>query len=436
MQKSTAASGKDVFVKKNKEKRKLRDRFLLRTPFDLNLILCTVFLNVFGIIMIYSASYYYAVSAYHYSSVHFFKNQLGWVVAGIAAMLALSFIRPGVYRFFWIFALVGSIFFLIAVRIPGLGHASHGAYRWINLGFTTLQVAEPIKIFMIIFLAGALTKLDIRKRPTRIFIYGATAFVAGGLAILSNNMSTAIIVMAIMYFMVMLNYPRQKWFIIMIFVGVALLILGILLINKIPYQETENFRITRIRAWLHPTDPEFSDDQAYQATQALYAIASGGFFGKGIGKSLLKYTLPEPHNDYILAIIFEELGIFGVMILTYLFIYLLYRIFLVYRDCTNRFNKQLVLGVFLHIAIQVLLNYAVTLGIFPTMGVTLPFISAGGSAAFLTLAELGIVLGVHRQNTERKFYREALKEQEEEDPSIKALKNPPNEQRHSQSPAG
>ena len=404
-----------------KEKKFLKDRALLHMPFDLSLILCTVFLNIFGILMIYSASYYYSVSAYHYSADHFFKNQLIWVVLGFIAMIAVSYIRPKVYRhLFWI-ALLGAGFFLVAVRIPGLGHSSHGAYRWINLGFTTLQVAEPIKILMIVFLAGALTKLDIRQRKTRIFIYGMTGLIAGGLVILSNNASTAIIVFAIMYFMVMLNYPRQKWFIITIVLGVLLLLLALFVIEKMPYQETENFRITRIRAWLHPTDPEFSDDTAYQATQALYAIASGGFFGKGIGNSLLKYTLPEPHNDYILAIIFEELGIFGAMILTYLFIYLLYRIFLIYRDCKNRFSRQLVLGIFLHISVQVLLNYAVTLGIFPTMGVTLPFISAGGTAAALTLVELGIVLAVGRQNEEYRIYEEARAEQEEENPELKLL---------------
>ena len=405
-----------------KEKKFLKDRFLLHMPFDINLILCTVFLNLFGILMIYSASYYYAVSAYNYESTHFFTNQLMWVAGGIVLMLALSYIRPKVYRLFFWLSLFGAAAFLVAVRIPGLGHSSHGAYRWIKLFGVTLQVAEPIKILMIIFLANAVTKLDLRSRASRIFIYGMTALIAGGLAVLSNNASTAIIVFAIMYFMIMLNYPKQKWFLIMIAIGIAALIIGLLLIDKMPYRETENFRITRIRAWLHPTDPEFSDDQAYQATQALYAIASGGFFGKGIGSSLLKYTLPEPHNDYILAIIFEELGIFGGIILTYLFIYLLYRIFLVYRDCRNSFNKQLVLGIFLHISVQVLLNYAVTLGIFPTMGVTLPFISAGGTAAFLTLLELGIVLAVYRQNEEERMYREAVSEQEEENPELKLLK--------------
>ena len=407
---------------KKKEKKAYQERFLLRMPFNVNLILCTVFLNIFGIIMIYSASYYYAVSAYSYSPTHFFTNQLAWVLAGIAVMIAVSYIRPRFYRMFFVLSLLGTLFFLLAVRVPGLGHSSHGAYRWIKLGPVTLQVAEPIKILMIIFLACAITRLDITKRRARLFIYGVTVLVSGGLVVLSNNASTGIIVFAIMYFMMMLNYPRQKWFIIMIALGVLLLIAGLFFVDRMPYQEMENFRITRIRAWLHPTDPEFSDEQAYQATQALYAIASGRFFGKGIGRSLLKYTLPEPHNDYILAIVFEELGVFGAAILTYLFIYLLYRIFLVYRDCKNRFNRQLVLGVFLHIAIQVLLNYSVTLGIFPTMGVTLPFISAGGSAAFLTLVEIGIVLAVHRQNEEARLYKEAQEDQENEHPELRLLK--------------
>ena len=185
----------------------------------------------------------------------------------------------------------------------------------------------------------------------------------------------------------------------------------IILNNFIPYSQEENFRITRIRAWLNPMNEQYANTQ-YQAREALFAIGSGGFFGKGLGRSLIKFKLPEPHNDYILAIIFEELGIFGVLLLTYLFVYLLYKIFRIYAASKDKYARILVLGVFLHFAIQILMNYCVTL----------PFISAGGSSALFGLAELGVVLAVDRENKEAAIYEEAQAELEAEDPYYRRIR--------------
>ncbi len=408
------------------KKKPIKNQLFLHTPLDIDLILAVVFLNIFGLIMIYSASYYYAVTTYHYSPTHFLMNQLKYVVAGLVLMVAVSYVRPSTLKMMpWWIPYVAMFFILFAVRIPGLGWASHGAYRWIKIPkLGTIQVAEPIKICAIWFLANYMTARKITEPRVHWFIYASFAFLALGLLFISNNLSTAAIVFLMMYFTMMIHYPRVRRFWYLIVVGVVFVLLAILIIDKfIPYSETEGFRLTRVRAWLHPTNELFSDDTAYQATQALYAIASGGFFGKGLGQSLLKFKLPEPHNDYILAIVFEELGVFGAALLTYLFIYLLYRIFLIYKECKDRHQQILVLGVFLHIAIQVLLNYAVTLGFFPTTGVTLPFISAGGSSAFFTLGELGVVMAVGRQTREYRIYQEAEKELEEEDPYYRELKD-------------
>ncbi|MBO4412141.1 MAG: cell division protein FtsW [Lachnospiraceae bacterium] len=408
-------------MKKKTKEKKLRQKFFLRTRIDVNFLLAVIFINVIGLVMIYSASYYYAESAYGYKPSHFFENQLLYVLPGIVFMILVSYFRPTFFRKFWYIGLFASLLLLIAVRIPGVGHSSHGAYRWIKIFGFQLQVAEPIKLFMILFLAGAMTAFRITNWKTRLILIGICAVIAGMLLVLSNNMSTAIIVFLMMFFMMMLTYPRTRWFWIAIGIAVSVVLLAVVIILIVPYQPTENFRITRIRAWLDPSNELYVADEAYQATQALYAIASGGFFGKGLGQSLLKFKLPEPHNDYILAIIFEELGIFGVLILTYLFIYLLYKIFRVYTECRDRFSKLMVLGVFFHLAIQITLNYAVTLGLFPTMGVTLPFISAGGASAFFTLAELGLVMSVDRQNTENRLYRQAREEVETDDPYYKQL---------------
>ena len=408
--------------KKKKEKGGLSGTHFLHTPFDWSLILCVLLLNIFGLIMIYSASYYYGPKAYGYAPDYFFKNQLKYVLAGLVLMFALSYIRPGLYRKLGPLALFLSLGLLFAVRIPGIGHESHGAYRWIEIGGMTLQIAEPIKLGIIVYLAAAMTKYNTSNRLVFIMLSFVGLFFAGGILILSNNLSTAIIIFGIFFFMLMLNAPSQKPFVIFIIVMVLAAAFAVLMIElRIPYQEGESFRLTRIRAWLHPTDPLFIDEAAYQPTQALYAIASGGFFGKGLGQSLLKFTLPEPHNDYILAIIFEELGVFGVMILTYLFVYLLFRHVLVFRDSKDKFSRFLVQGVFLHLAIQIVLNYMVVLGLFPTTGVTLPFISYGGTSALFTLAEIGLVLSAQRYSVEQAIYREARMEVENEDPYLKTL---------------
>lgn len=401
----------------------LKDRWFLKMPFDWNLILTTVFLNIFGIIMIYSASYYYAESAYGYPPYHFAMNQFKYALAGFALLFLLSYIRPAFWKKLGLPALFASLLLLILLLVPGFRVSSHGASRWIKLGPLRLQVAEPIKLGMIMFLSFGIThrrfRFDWKTTAGLLLIIGCTCL---GVAFLSNNMSTAIIIFLMAYFTIMLLSPHMKKMMVIAIIFVLFLALSLFILNRTPYSPDENFRITRIRAWLNPTNELFSDNKALQATQARYAIASGGILGKGLGQSLIKFKLPEPHNDYILAIIFEELGVFGVSLLTYLFIYLLYRIFRIYRETEDKFSKAFVLGVFFHFALQILLNYAVTLGLLPTMGVTLPFISAGGSSVVFFMIELGFVLSVQRQNTEIRLYREADEEHKNVDPYYKRIR--------------
>ncbi len=409
------------------KKKPLKQNVFLHTPFDSNLILAIVFLNIFGLIMIYSASYYYAVTNYHKAPTHFLKGQIEYVLLGLFAMFVISYIRPSIYKkILPIIAWILMFMTLFSVRIPGIGWASHGAYRWIRIPGTgrTIQIAEPIKILAIVYLSNFISKYKIAKPKFYMTLIITFAVLGLGLLFLSNNLSTAVIVFMMMYMILIIHHPNPKGFIILLVSGILFIAAAVLIFDKfVPYNELENFRITRIRAWLHPTNELFADDTAYQATQALYAIASGGIFGKGLGQSLLKFKLPEPHNDYILSIIFEELGVFGAALLTYLFIYLLYRIYIIYKECRDKAQQILVLGVFMHLALQVLLNYAVTLGILPTTGVTLPFISAGGSSAFFTLCELGVVQAVARQNKETEMYRTAEQEMEEKDPYYREIKD-------------
>ena len=393
----------------------VRQKIFFRAPLDWNLIICVILLNIFGLIMIYSASYYYASSTLKTEPAHFFENQLKYAVAGLVLMIIVSFIGPAFYhhKFFFAASLVLSLMLIVAVRIKGLAHVSHGASRWLKIGPITFQIAEPVKLFLIIFSAHFISWQKFSKESTRTMVYFFTfAMLAAGLWKLSNNMSTAVIVFLNAFFLKMINSKdMKKYFYAMIAAAVIAAIALLLLEYVVPFdKENESFRITRIRAWLHPEDPDFSDAEGYQSRLAVYAIASGGFFGKGLGRSLLKFRLPEPHNDYILSIIFEELGVFGVIILTYLFCYLLYRIFLAYRNAVNRFSANIVLGVFLHLALQIVMNYGVTIGLLPTMGVTLTFISAGGAAVVFSFIELGLVLAAARESAAQEAYKKALKQ--------------------------
>ena len=402
-------------------------KFFFKAPMDLNLIICVILLNIFGLIMIYSASYYYAAHNLNKAHDYFFTNQLTYVLIGISVMLLVSFFGPHFYdrAFFLVSGLALSLLLIVAVRIPSISHSSHGASRWLSFGSLSIQIAEPVKLFLIVFAACFLSRLSFTKawHKTAVYfaVFGLTAFL---LWRLSNNLSTAIIIFLNAFFLKMINSrDMRNYFIAMIVVAVIALIGLILIEYAIPYSDQESFRITRIRAWLHPEDPDFTKNQGYQARLALYAIASGGFFGKGLGQSLIKFRLPEPHNDYILAIIFEELGIFGVLILTYLFCYLLYRIYLVYTEARSRFSANLVLGVFLHLSLQVVMNYGVTLGLLPTMGVTLTFISAGGTSVVFTFIELGLVLSCARETAAAKAHEKALAQVSEGNAEIIELIN-------------
>ena len=189
--------------------------------------------------------------------------------------------------------------------------------------------------------------------------------------------------------------------------GLALIIIAAIFVTVylLMHQGAENFRFVRIRAWLHPE--EYAADEGLQAMQARYAIGAGGFWGKGLGQSLIKFKLSYSYNDFILAIICEELGVFGVIVMMTLFGYLLYRIYKIAQNAWDIEGKVLAIGVFTQIALQLLINVMVVTSVIPTTGVTLPFFSAGGTSVVFLLAELGMVLNVDKYAKERRFFEEA-----------------------------
>ena len=216
---------------------------------------------------------------------------------------------------------------------------------------------------------------------------------AAAVLFLTDNLSTAAIVFGITYIVVAVAHPRTKVFLALAGTGVAGLVTFVLAFGS-DFASSSDFRLRRLAAWLHPE--QYADGQAYQTLQGLYAIGSGGFFGKGLGNSAQKMVIPEVQNDMILTVICEELGVFGVIVVLVLFGMLLYRILFIAQNAPDMYGTLVVMGIFAHITLQVFLNIAVVTNILPNTGVTLPFISYGGTSVLFLMAEMGIVLGVSR----------------------------------------
>lgn len=375
---------------------------------DTNLMVVLFFVMVFGFIMIYSASYYTAglSRAYNYDPMYLLKNQIIYSILGIVAMLVVSCVN---YHIWSILVLPGYIFccvLILLLKVPSLGVTVKGATRWLRIGPVQFQVAEPIKLIMIIFMA---TLIVVRGRRLRSWLSMfrmilPTAIIAAMILYISENMSTAAILLGTAVFMMYVVHPEQ-WKFFLCAVGVAALVAGVLYYvrNMDPADMTGiNFRLVRIRAWLFPY--EYEQDKAYQSLQGLYAIGSGGLWGKGLGNSIQKLgKIPEPYNDYIFAIICEELGIFGAGLIILLFIYLLYRIYTISQTANDLLGRMLAIGVMSHIALQVILNLMVVTNLFPTTGVTLPFFSYGGTATVFLLIEIGLVLNVNKYSVEKRM---------------------------------
>ena len=226
----------------------------------------------------------------------------------------------------------------------------------------------------------------------RVVMWGG--FSAACVLFLTDNLSTAIIVMGITSIMIFVVHPKTKLFVILAVAGATAAIVGARLLGM-AMETSGNFRLRRILVWLDPE--KYASDGGYQIMQALYAIGSGGFFGKGLGNSAQKMIIPEVQNDMILSIICEELGVFGAIIVLVLFGMLLYRLLFIAQNAPDLYGSLVVSGIFGHIALQVILNVMVVINLIPTTGITLPFISYGGTSVLFLMAEMGIALGVSRK---------------------------------------
>ncbi|MEE1032292.1 MAG: putative peptidoglycan glycosyltransferase FtsW [Ruminococcus sp.] len=363
--------------------------------YDYNLLAIVILLICFGLIMLYSTSAYEAAVTFKGDDMYYFRRQ---AIISAGAIVVAIFISRFDYHIMIPFAgmLYWIAFILMALVLSPLGVEAYGARRWLKLGIQ-FQPAEIAKIAVIVYLPVIIIKMGKKVKSLKaviiLLIFGAIQ--GGGAFILTDNLSTGIIIGGIACIIIFVSHPKTKeflWFI----AGAGVLIGGAVTYLGMTMTTSENFRIQRILAWLHPEAN--LDEGGYQVLQALYAIGSGGFFGKGLGNSAQKLgTIPEAQNDMIFAIVCEELGVFGAVLLLLMFGYLMYRLFFIAQNAPDLYGSLVVTGIFAHIALQVVLNLFVVLNLMPTTGITLPFVSYGGTSILFLMVEMGIALSVSRQ---------------------------------------
>lgn len=375
--------------REGRQRRKQSENF-----FDYSLLFIVLFLLGFGLVMIYSTSSYEANLQFG-SSTYYLRKQAIATVIGLVAMIVVSNIPYHFWERFATLGYIGSGVLILMVLVPGIQYSANGATRWIRIAGFTLQPAEVAKLGMIVFLASLVCRMGRGIRTTKGFF--TVLLVPAPICLMiwkiTNNLSSAIIVFGIAALVLFVASPEYKKFIILAIGGIAAAAALVFLIVQMSSSGNLGFRGDRIIAWL---DPEAdASNKGFQTLQALYAIGSGGILGKGLGMSMQKLGfLPEAQNDMIFSIICEELGLFGAIAIIIMFLLLIWRFMVIANNAPDLFGALLVVGVMGHIAIQVILNIAVVTNTIPNTGISLPFISYGGSAVLFLMIEIGLVLSV------------------------------------------
>ena len=376
-------------LRKEKEQ---ESRELARGPIDLPFCLLVLLLTAIGLVMLLSASF---PSAYYETKnndpMHYFTRQGVFAIMGVAAMFLISKINYQRFRAFAKPLLFFAIILLALVLVPGVGQTRNNATRWIGVGeLFTFQPSEIAKLAVVLYFSDSISKKKDKMRTTR---YGILPylFIMGVLAVLmmlEPHLSGTVLILGTGAALMLVGGIRWAW------VGAAVGFVGgvaaLMLTGVIKYGQS------RIAMWQNPfIDPR---GEGYQLSQSLISIGSGGLLGVGLGKSRQKFLyLPEEHNDFIFAIVCEELGLIGASVIMLLFAALILRGFWIALHARDRFGSLLVVGITTLVGLQTFLNIAVVTGLLPTTGISLPFFSYGGTALSIQLAEMGIVLSVSRQ---------------------------------------
>lgn len=395
---------------------------------DLHLLLAIVMLTVFGLVMILSASGYICATSkiYDYDMYYLARKQLIYSVIGIVLMLFIARLDYHIWAMAAIPAYLAAIGVILMLKIPsGFVHGitRDEATRWLAVGPLSFQVADAVKLALVIFLAWFSCVLGkwLNSGWGVLPIWIAGGIVAVLILKISSNLSTAIIILGMT---VLVSYIacRKNWIFIIAGIGAAVFLVYYVMqfamdMPTAAELETMAYRDKRIVAWLDPFNLDYMSSISYQIVQSLYAVGRGGLTGVGLGNSLQKLgSIPEAQNDMIFAVIFEELGVLGAAVILLLFGYMIYQLFAVSVRAQDKFGRLLVAGIMMHISLQVLLNVAVTLNLIPNTGVSMPFFSSGGTSALFLYIELGLVFSVWRTGVAMK--QDAKKKAEQETRAI------------------
>lgn len=372
--------------KQSKSQKFINGLFYTDQHFDYVTFFIIVFLVCFGLVMVYSTSSYKATTTYG-DPAYYVKRQAIVAIAGLVIMLIISNLNYRKWKNFTWLLYVLTVGLLVVVL--AIGASSHGAVRWIRFGSFQFQPSEVAKFVLILFTAHYATSRSRKLGKIKDLIaFMIVPIIPIGL-VATENLSTAIVCACIVVGILFVTSPLTVPF----FAGGGLAAAAVYFILKLA-NDGNNYRWERIEVWQNiETHPK-----GYQTRQAMYAIGSGGLWGKGLGQSIQKMGfVPESHNDMIFSIVCEELGLFGAICIIAVFALLIWRFMQIANSAPDLYGALIVVGVLVHIAIQVLINIAVVTNTIPPTGVTLPFISYGGTSMLMLLAEMGLVLAVSRQ---------------------------------------
>ena len=381
------------------EKRKIKGfSSFLNNPVDFTLVITVLLLLSLGLVMLLSASAPKSMQeSADGNSYTYFVRQLIFAIIGIIAMFFISKIDYRIYQKLYKLAYIVSIILLAAVLIVGTD--SHGAKRWIDLGFTTFQPSELVKICMIVFYAGILVKNrdDLGKFGKGLVKHVLFLVPIIILLALEPHISTTMVIVITCCVMLIMAGCKFWQFVLsgVVAGGVGGAVATILYFTNDWFQEKFQYIVTRFITFLDPWQEATGD--GWQVIQSLYAIGSGGLFGVGLGESKQKYLyLPEPHNDFIFSVIAEELGFVGCIVVFILFAIFIWRGILIAMKAPDMFGSLVAIGITTLVGIQVIINVAVVTSSMPATGMQLPFFSYGGTALFLLLCEVGVLLSISR----------------------------------------
>ena len=350
-----------------------------RSGFDYGLLVVVLLLVIIGLIILYSTSSYNGQVRFH-DSFYYLKKQAFATSLGLAMMYVMANIDYHIWQKYAMFAYVLSL--ILSVLVLLIGDEYNGSKRWLSFGPLSFQPSEFAKIAMILFLASMVVKhaKSMKKIKTLLWIMLLILPVVGLVG--ASNLSTAIIILGIGVILVFVASPLYAQFVWLGVTGVGFLAIFLAL---------ESYRLERLAIWRNPEKYE----KGYQTLQGLYAIGSGGLFGRGIGNSVQKLGfVPEAQNDMIFSIVCEEWGLVGASFLIILFLLLIWRFFVIATGARDLFGALIATGAMAHMMIQVILNIAVVTNTIPNTGITLPFISYGGTSVLFLLLEMGLVLSV------------------------------------------